>query len=126
MRLNKTAVEQVPIPDSGQAFYRDDMLKGFALRLTSGGSKSFVVEKRINGKMKRQTLGRFGELTVEQARKQAQKFLGEVATGRDPISEKRVEQVKGVTLKEAFELYLKVRAGLKETTVKDRGYACVL
>lgn len=119
MKLNKSAVEQVPIPDQGQAFYRDDMLKGFALRVTSGGAKSFVIEKRINGKVKRKTLGRFGELTVEQARKEAQKFLGQVASGKDPITEKKEAQTKTVTLGELFELYLKVRSGLKETTVRD-------
>jgi integrase len=119
MRLTKTAVDQAALPGTGQVFYRDDLLKGFALRVTSGGAKSFIVEKRINGKVKRKTLGRYGELTVEQARKEAQKFLGEVATGRDPITEKKEARIKGVTLKEAFELYLKVRTGLKETTVRD-------
>jgi integrase len=121
MRLTKTTVEQTPTPESGQAFYRDDMLKGFALRVTSGGVKSFVIEKRINGKVKRKTLGRFGELTVEQARKEAQKFLGQVASGQDPITEKKEALTKSVTLKEAFDIYLKVRSGLKETTVRDYG-----
>ena len=121
MRLTKSAVEQAPIPESGQAFYRDDQLKGFALRVTAGGAKSFVVEKRINGRVKRKTLGRFGELTAEQARREAQKFLGQVASGVDPITEKKEAQTKTVTLSEAFELYLKVRSGLKETTVRDYG-----
>lgn len=119
MRLTKTTVEQTPMPDKGQAFYRDDMLKGFALRVTAGGAKSFIIEKRINNKVKRKTLGRFGELTVEQARKEAQKFLGQVASGHDPIAEKKTALIQGVTLKEAFELYLKVRSGLKDTTVRD-------
>jgi integrase len=119
MKLTKTAVEQAPIPEAGQAFYRDDQLKGFALRVTASGAKSFVVEKRINRKVKRKTLGRFGELTAEQARKEAQKFLGQVASGRDPISEQKAQIVESVTLREVFELYLKVRSGLKPTTVQD-------
>ena len=119
MKLTKTLVEKVELPTKGQAFYRDDLLKGFALRVTANGAKSFVIEKRINGKVKRKTLGSFGALTVEQARIEAQKFLGQVASGRDPITEKRDELAKSVTLSEAFELYLKVRSGLKETTTKD-------
>ena len=83
MRLTKTLVERVPVPAVGQAFYRDDLLLGFAVRVTASGVRSFVVEKRIDGKVRRQTLGRFGVLTVEQARREAQKFLGQVATGRD-------------------------------------------
>lgn len=119
MRLTKTAVEQAPIPEKAQAFYRDDQLKGFALRVTPGGAKSFIVEKRINNKVKRKTLGRFGVLTVEQARKEAQKFLGQIASGNDPISERKDQLTESVTLGEVFELYLTVRSTLKETTVRD-------
>ena len=89
MKLTKTAVEQAPVPASGQVFYRDEQLKGFALRVTASGVKSFVVEKRIHGRVKRKTLGRFGPLTAEKARKDAQSFLGQVASGQDPISEQK-------------------------------------
>lgn len=119
MRITKLSVEQAAIPEKGQVFYRDDMLKGFALRVTSTGVKSFVVEKRINGKVKRKTLARFGEHTAEQARKEATKFLGKVASGEDPISAEKEKLIKTVTLGQAFEIYLKVRSGLKESTVKD-------
>lgn len=119
MKLTKTVVERIDLPEKGQVFYRDDLLKGFALRVTAGGAKSFIVEKRINGRVKRKTLGKFGELTVEQGRIEAQKFLGEVASGRDPISEKRDRLAKTATLGEAFDLYLKVRSGLKPTTIQD-------
>ncbi len=119
MKLTKTAVEQAAIPASGQVFYRDDQLKGFALRVTASGVKSFVVEKRIHGRVKRKTLGRFGEQTAEQARKDAQRFLGQVASGQDPISAQKDREAQTVTLGEVFELYLKVRAGLKPATVQD-------
>lgn len=119
MKLTKTFVDNVDLPEKGQAFYRDEFLIGFALRVTTGGAKSFIIEKRINGKVKRKTLGRFGVLTVEQARKEAQKFLGQVASGHDPISAEKEKYIKTVTLAEAFEIYLKVRAGLKDTTVRD-------
>ncbi|MEW8403723.1 MAG: tyrosine-type recombinase/integrase [Candidatus Thiodiazotropha taylori] len=119
MKLTKTAVEQALIPDSGQHFYRDDQLKGFALRVTARGVKSFVVEKRIQGRVKRKTLGRFGKLTAEQARKEAQKFLGQVASGQDPIFAQKDREAQSVTLGEVFERYLKARASLKPATVQD-------
>ena len=128
MNLTKTAVEKLPSPElkapatCAQKFYRDDRLKGFAVRVTSTGVKTFIVEKRINAKVKRITLGRFGELTVEQARKQAQKLLGEIASGRDPVAKKKEARAKSVTLGEGFERYLEVRSGLKEATVKDYRY----
>ncbi|MBV2097339.1 MAG: integrase family protein [Candidatus Thiodiazotropha sp. (ex Codakia orbicularis)] len=119
LKITKTAVEQAPIPADGQVFYRDEQLKGFALRVTAGGAKSFVVEIRINRKVKRKTLGRFNAMTAEKARKEAIKFLGQVASGEDPITEQKDEEIQSVTLREVFELYLKVRAGLKPSTVQD-------
>jgi len=125
LRITKTFVDKVPLPEvkpgqsSAQAFYRDSDNKGFGLRVTSGGAKSFIVEKRIHGKVKRITLGSYGNLTVQQARSEAIRLLGEVATGKDPIAEKKARLVEQITLKEAFEDYLKVRASLRPSTLKD-------
>ena len=119
MRINKTLVDSVPIPTGQQAFYRDDLLKGFALRVTPKGAKSFVVEVRIAGRTRRKTLGQYGHVTVEQARKLAQQYLGKVASGIDPVAEQRANEARQVTLGEAFEAYLKVRKGLKPRTVQD-------
>ena len=72
-KITKSTVDKLSTPETGQAFIRDSELKGFAVRITSSGSKSFILEKRIDGKVKRITLGRYPELTVEQARKEAHK-----------------------------------------------------
>ncbi len=90
MRLTKTIVDHITAPiDRDQAFYRDGQLKGFGVRITASGVKSFIVEKLVNGKVRRMTLGRYGEITVEQARREAQKLLGKIATGIDPCAEKK-------------------------------------
>lgn len=122
MKLTKSVIDKLPCPDSGQTFYRDEVLMGFAVRVTPSGVKSFIVEKRINGKVRRKTLGRYGALTPEQARKEAQKFLGKVATGIDPIAEVREREAASVTLNEVFETYLAIRASLKPKTLED--YRC--
>lgn len=119
MRLTKTVVDHATVPEHGQRFLRDTALPGFALRVTSGGAKSFVLEKRINGRVRRQTLGRYGALTVEQARREAQKVLGRIAAGADPIAERREAQARSVTLGEAFEAYLAARKDLRATTLRD-------
>lgn len=120
IRITKTVVDKVEPPkDKDQIFYRDDQLKGFALRITSSGVKSFVVEKLISGKVRRITLGRYGELTVEQARKEAQKLLGKIATGIDPIAEKIATRVRAISLNEAFQDYLSTRKSLKPKTRYD-------
>lgn len=125
MRITKSFVDKVPIPEisqdgkSTQAFYRDSVIAGFGLRVTSGGAKSFIVEKRVDGRVKRKTLGRYGNLTVEQARKEAQKFLGKVASGIDPIREVQEKRAKRITLSDAFQDYLATRKNLKPNTLND-------
>jgi len=40
MKITKSFVDKAEIPaDKDQVFYRDDELKGFALRVTAGGIK---------------------------------------------------------------------------------------
>lgn len=125
MRITKSFVDKVPLPEirqdgkSTQAFYRDSVIAGFGLRVTSGGAKSFIVEKRVDGRVKRKTLGRYGNLTVEQARKEAQKFLGKVASGIDPIREVQEKRAKRITLSDAFQDYLATRKNLKPNTLND-------
>lgn len=105
MKLTKNIVDKLSIPaNSNQAIYRDDQLRGFALRITRNGVKSFIVEKRTNKKLTRITLGRYGDLTVEQARKEAQKILGKLATGINPVAEKQQLKLQSITL----EMYLKI------------------
>src|SRR3990167_7421040 len=120
MKITKLVVDKIlPPKDRDQVFYRDDQLKDFAVRVTASGVKSFVIEKIIGNKVKRITLGRFGELTVEQARKEAQKLMGKIAIGIDPIAEKKSTKVKAVTLAEVFQDYLKSRKELKPKTLYD-------
>lgn len=108
MRLTKSIIDKLPLPDLSQrqVIYRDTEFKGFAIRITHTGVKSFVVEKRIGRKNRRITLGPYGPLTVEQARKEAMKVLGKMATGIDPILEDRADKARQVTLLQAFTDYL--------------------
>ncbi len=105
-KLTKTVVDRMVPPAEGQAFIRDAELKGFGLRVTASGTKTFIVEKRVKGRVRRISLGRYGELTAEQARKEAQKVLGQIATGLDPAVERRRARLRGKTLAEAFEDFL--------------------
>jgi integrase len=120
MRLTKSVIDKIQTPcDRDQVFYRDGELKGFAVRITSNGIKSFVVEKLVNRKVRRITLGRYGELTAEQARKEAQKLLGKIATGVDPVADKRLAKAKAVTLSGVFADYKQARKNLKPKTLYD-------
>ncbi|MGD9841747.1 MAG: tyrosine-type recombinase/integrase [Steroidobacteraceae bacterium] len=119
LKLTKSVVDALPSPVKGQAIYRDSDLTGLALRITSGGAKTFVVEKRINGHTRRIKLGRLGDLTPELARRKAQQILGEIAMGADPVAKKQESALKAVTLQVAFNCFLELRRNLKPRTVLD-------
>lgn len=123
--ITKKFVDNLELPSkirdgrTEQKRYYDDKLKGFGIRTTSGGTKAFFVEKIIHKKQKRITIGHYPELTVEMARKEAHKILGKIAIGIDPIAEKKETRSKAITLKQAFEDYLRARKVLKPITVLD-------
>ncbi|QDQ40843.1 DUF4102 domain-containing protein [Legionella geestiana] len=123
MKITKSAVDKLPIPlraemgKSAQKRYYDDTLKGFGVRVTSGGTKAFFVEKLIKNKLARITLGRYPELTVEMAKKEAQKLLGQIAMGFDPVAQKKTEKMRQITLQEVFDDYLQARKALKPSTL---------
>jgi integrase len=83
----------------------DGSLPGFGVRVFASGVKSFVLDCRANGRKRRITLGRYGVLTPDAARKKALKELGKVGDGTDPAEERRAARA-GDTVKDFAELYI--------------------
>ncbi|MGH8591029.1 MAG: integrase arm-type DNA-binding domain-containing protein, partial [Gammaproteobacteria bacterium] len=119
MKLTKSVVERLPAPAAGYTLHWDGELKGFGVRVTARGVRTFVLQRRVNGKDRRITIGRLGPLTAEQARREAAKLLGAIATGRDPVAERKHAAIEAVTLGEVFAEYLSARSELRPKTVKD-------
>jgi len=100
--------------------YHDDMVKGLSLRITDKGVKSFVVRKRINGKLALNTLGHYPAMTIEQARKKARQTLNAFSVGINPKKEQIDKAVKSITLGQTMNDYIYGRnAQLKPKTISD-------
>jgi integrase len=119
MKLTKKLVTAARHPAKGQTFLRDEALRGFALRVTPG-SKTFILEKEINGRIRRMSLGRFGPLTVEQARDLAKVKIGDIAQGNDPAEERQARR-QSATFGELEQLYLARHAVHKKSASNDVG-----
>jgi integrase len=88
IKLTKTAVDAATF-GAKEYELRDTVVPGFLLKVTPAGRKIFMVQYRTNaGERRKPAIGRFGELTVEQARSIAQDWLADVRKGKDPSAEK--------------------------------------
>lgn len=79
MRITDLLMQSLKLPrgEAKQKTYFDDVLKGFGVRVSVGGSKSFVV---VHGKGRNtRTLGRYPDLSLGEARKKAKQVQGEIA-----------------------------------------------
>jgi len=118
MKLTKNIVESTELPKKGQAFLWDSETRGFGVRLTPSG-RMYIVQGRVNGISRRVSLGKHGVITLQQARKKAQKELSAMLEGIDPAIEKKRNEAYSKTLREIADEYLKDRPDMKSSSRAD-------
>lgn len=107
-------------PRERQHFLWDDLVTGFGVRVLPSGRKSYVVQYRFDGRVRRVTLCSAEHVRVAEARKRARKVLDEVAQGNDPGDKQRRKQANATVkeLAERFEAeHIAVR--VKASTAKE-------
>ena len=106
MKLTKRLIDDLKPPLSGDLYVWDDDVAGFGLRVKRSGVRSFMVQYRnASGVSRRITLGKFGVLTADEARKLAKAKLAEAAKGDDPAA-KLSEDRRAMTLRQLCRAYL--------------------
>lgn len=119
IKLTKTGVEGLNLPEKGQKIVWDSELSGFAVRLTPSG-RTYVAERRVDGMTRRVTIGKHGIITADQARKMALKVLSDMTSGIDPNARKREQEALSVTLAAVVADYIADRGEkLRPATVND-------
>jgi len=119
LTLTKRAVEAMTPGDKPWIAW-DDKLTGFGVQVHPTGAKSFLVNYRTDGggrkaPNKRVVLGRFGRLTVDEARNMAKQALGKAAGGDDPATKRAAARAMPL-LEDAFEDYMKVNPKRSESS----------
>ncbi len=94
MRLNDLSIRSLAAPPKGYSIHLDDTFKGFGLRVTHNGAKSFVLT--YGNERKRVTLGRYPEVSLAEARAAGKRHLAEVTLGQ------RGQEVSLVALVDQF------------------------
>lgn len=115
MGLTKSQIDRASYEGDGKSRHIlwDTDVTGFGLRVFPSGQKSFIVKYRVGALQRFFTIGKFGVMTVDEARLRARKVLVDVADGKDPLSDRqnlRHEQ----TVRQLAERYLGEHATLKK------------
>jgi hypothetical protein len=113
-RLSKRIVDSIS-PGDRDNFIWDSDVKGFGLKVTPAGRKIYLVQTRLNGRLKRYTIGRHGSpWTPDMARNEALRLLAEVRQGKDPTRDRETD----LTVSELCDLYLAEGCeGKKQSTI---------
>ncbi len=115
MKLTKRVIDQATYHGRvGTAHYLwDDQIAGFGVRLYPSGRKSFFLAYRAKGRQRFHTLGRFGELTLQEARTLALEQLARIRRGQDPSGE-RLAYWDAPTTADLADRYMREHALLKK------------
>jgi integrase len=116
VKLNEDVVKALPAPETGnKVFYFPDAVlqgakapRGFGVRVTAAGVRSFVVNYRVAHIERRYTLGQWPDWSVLKAVKAARELRQRIDRGEDPLADRRkAEAATSDTLKAICEEYLK-------------------
>lgn len=94
-KFTKSKLESLPPADSGQVEYGDTVVNGLRVRVGVSGVKSFCISRKRNGKFIRATLGRFPDLTIDNARQRLSNCWGtlqplvKIPTWKDASTKRR-------------------------------------
>lgn len=108
--FTKRSLESLTIPINGKrSYYYDEKVRGLGISITDKGTITFVVYRKIDGRPERVTLGRYPDLSIENARGLASEANAQIAQGKNPNKEKSKLREE-ITFKELFEHYLERHA----------------
>ncbi len=117
INFTKAVIDALSIPESGKRdTYHDIKNSGLQLRITSTGVKTFSVYRRIKrGEPERITLGRYPDMTIEQARREAVRIAADISDGKNPAEVKRGHKAE-LTFSELFGDYMERHSKPKKKT----------
>ena len=81
MRLTDFAIQSLKAPESGAAIFYDTLVPGFGVRVSNGGTKSFILTH--GPRRQRETIGRVGVVKLQDARAEAKRRLAEYTLGKE-------------------------------------------
>lgn len=117
-KLTKNYIDKITPPENGYVLHWDEQDRGFGVRVTKDGKRTYVAQGRINGKEARITIGAHGIFTPDQARDAAREHLRSMRMGIDPRAVAKERAAESVTLRHVADAYKRDRP-LKESSKSE-------
>ena len=111
--VNAQSIQHLAALPDREVFLWDSTLRGFGVRVTPAGVRSFIVQYRVGRRTRRMRIGRVGEISAADARKLAAQQLAAVRMGGDPSAERR-RMRDSATVEQLTERYLREHAEPKK------------
>lgn len=112
MRLTVKTIDSLLKPGDQDKNFTDDLCRGLNLKVTKGGTGSWVLRYQLNGKRQRLGLGSCSYVSLAEARELANHYKKLVSDGINPIEMRKHEkeaashQAKTLTFRELSEAYI--------------------
>ncbi len=113
-------------PEARPRLLWDEQVRGFGVRITPAGVKSYVLNYRVDGRERRLTIGRCAELSLREARERAGRELVAIRAGEADPLERRRERRRAPAVREGLDRFFdewtpeRQRIGrLKASTVRE-------
>ena len=88
-KLTDAKLQALKIPDQGQVEHSDSDVPGLRIRIGTTGAKTFILRKRVPGRIRNITIGRYGpRLGLADARRKARLLISDLEAGKAPPQQK--------------------------------------
>ncbi len=113
MKLSEETIKKLPVPDTGNKifYFAGDKLqgttapRGFGVRVTAGGNRSFILNYRLRGREHRYTIGAFPDWSALKAVRHARDLRRRIDRGEDPLEDRKPE-VEGRTVADVLDDFI--------------------
>lgn len=115
-RLTDAKIRALVPPALGQIEVVDSEVPGLRVRIGKTGAKTFILRKRVGGRVSNVTIGRHGDrLPIADARRKARSLISDIEAGKGLPSPDPKGDIAGLTIRSIIPRYLaaKRQAGLR-------------
>ncbi|MBV1916467.1 MAG: tyrosine-type recombinase/integrase [Sphingomonadaceae bacterium] len=120
-KLTDAKLKGLKPPSAGQSEISDTDVPGLRVRIGTTGAKTFIIRKRVAGKIRNITVGRYGpRFGLADARRKARSLLSDIEAGKAPPAPKGKGSVSSLTIRAMMPQYLESKAGLRSYSEVER------